>query len=364
MRMLLASIVESSDDAILSKDLSGMIRTWNEGAVRLYGYSKEEAVGKSIALIIPEKRRGEEVEILAQIRRGERVEHYETDRRRKDGSLVPISLTVSPVKNAEGGIIGASATARDITERQRAERRISDLSAQRDEMRRKMIATVSHELRTPISVIRSAAEALRRDGKGDAKEGQRLLRIIERHAARLTSLVEDILIDAEHQSGGSEPKSTVISLPRFIERFVEDITPLAARKEVLIGVDLHEPIDVRMDMDHLTRIFQNLLDNAIKYNKRNGTVLVRARRIGGREAQVSILDTGIGIDQRDIPLIFQQFYRSRRARAFSIQGTGLGLSILKTLVESNGGRIWAESVKKKGSTFHFTLPLATEGTHG
>lgn len=221
---------------------------------------------------------------------------------------------------------------------------------------RTILATLSHDLRVPISAIKLSAETLRTGGAKGGKSTLRFLKIIESHADRLTRIVDDLLRDAEAEDGKRKPE--LLALRPFVKQFIRDTRPLAARRKISIQAVLSEDADVRMAPGRLSRILQNLVDNAIKYNKRRGSVLVRLSRTGGREAQISVLDTGIGIDQHELPLIFGKFYRTEKARALSINGTGLGLSSLKGLVESEGGRIWAESIKDKGSIFHVALPIA------
>jgi two-component system, OmpR family, phosphate regulon sensor histidine kinase PhoR len=221
-----------------------------------------------------------------------------------------------------------------------------------------VIATVSHELRTPIAAIKASAETLRRGGADGPRESARFLGIIESHADRLSGIVENLLIDAEIESGKIDPKPVLVALRPFAERLVKDMAPLAERREVAIGVGVGADLSIWIDPEHLSRILHNLLDNAIKYSRRQGTVQIVASRSGENEALVSIVDAGIGIAPDDLPHIFQQFYRADKARALAIQGTGLGLSILKTLVEVNGGRIWAVSDSGKGSVFHFTVPTS------
>lgn len=227
----------------------------------------------------------------------------------------------------------------------------------REAMQRDFVATVSHELRTPIAAIKGFAETLRLGGLDDPKNRLHFIRIIEKHADRLGWLVEDILTRNAIESGKLKPQPETLHLGRFAERLVANLLPLAARRGVDVGVSVPAQAAVIADPRHLGRILQNLLDNAIKYNVRGGKVSVTAGREGALFC-VSVSDTGIGIPKHDLPLIFQQFHRSETAKAAAVGGNGLGLYIIKSLVESNGGKIWAESVQGRGSTFHFTVPAA------
>lgn len=276
---------------------------------------------------------------------------------RGDGSTFPAEISYG--RFALRGRSLVMALIRDVTERKKALE--AERFRERDAMQRQFVATVSHELRTPIAAIKGFAETLRRGGLDDAKNRLGFIKIIESHADRLGWLVEDLLTLAELEAGRSLPKPSRVALSPFVSQFVAGIAPLAAQKPVTIKLSIPEDAEACADPAHLTQILQNLLDNAIKYNRKGGSVRVEARAVDDHRLQISVKDTGIGIAPDDLPLIFQQFHRADGAKAMAVRGSGLGLYIIKTLVESNGGRIWAESVKDKGSAFHFTLPLAAAG---
>jgi signal transduction histidine kinase len=190
----------------------------------------------------------------------------------------------------------------------------------------------------------------------NTKTRPRFLKIIENQANRLGGLVEDLLLVAELESGKCKPVPSSIPLTGFLKEILPGIKVLAKKKTVSISTRIDPGLILLADRAHLTGIFQNLLDNAIKYNKKNGAIEITARRNDGGEIEISVRDTGIGIPAADLPLIFQQFHRSPSVRELCIKGTGLGLYIIKTMVDSNGGRIWAENVKDEGTIFSFTLP--------
>ena len=341
-----------ASDAIVVFDADGgAVLDANDAALALYGYSRKEFLGLTVKDLAEEPEAKERDAKTQRRSRGVLVQH-----RKKDGVLFPAEVMRGNV--VVSGRKMVMTLTRDLTERRKAEE--ATRLREREVMQRQMIATVSHELRTPIAAIKASAETLRLGGVADVKSRPRFLKIIENQADRLGGIIEDLLVGAEIESGKLKGEPRLIALRPFVQNFVKDIAPLAARKTVSIRVDVKDDVDVWMDEEHLSRILQNLLDNAIKYNKKRGSVRVEAGLIGDSEARISIEDTGIGIDEKELPLIFQQFYRTEKVRALAIKGTGLGLSILKTIVESNGGRIWAESVKEKGSTFHFTIPLAAE----
>jgi two-component system phosphate regulon sensor histidine kinase PhoR len=230
-----------------------------------------------------------------------------------------------------------------------------------EEMKRQFISTVSHELLTPIAAIKASVETLLHR-VSDEKDRAQFIEIIDKHSSRLGFLVEDWLAMPEFESRKAPTKSSSVALHSFAHNFIKGIKPLAKRKEVSIQVDIGESLDVWVDQAHLARIFKDLIDNAIKYNKKGGSIRLEAKKINKRQAQISIRDTGIGIPGKDLSLIFREFHRTEKARERAIRGAGLGLSIIKTIVEFNGGRIWAESVKGRGSVFHVVLPLLPESS--
>jgi hypothetical protein len=329
---------------------SGSILDANEAAVELYGYPREELLRlKKRDLVVGDAGLEPGHGPGKALSRGSTAARHKT----KEGRVFRAEVTRAALSLAGRSVI--ISLTRDLTEREKAEE--GERLRQREAMQRQMIATVSHELRTPIAAIKASAETLRAGTAGGPHGRARFLEIIESHADRLSSIVENLLIDAEIESGKIQPKPGLISLKPFAEQLVQSMVPLAERRSVTVIVRAEPDASVWIDAEHLSRILHNLVDNAIKYSRKNGLVEVRASRAGA-EARLSVIDTGIGIDKEDLPLVFQQFFRSEKARALSIKGTGLGLSILKTLVEANGGRIWAESEKGKGSAFHFTAPAA------
>jgi signal transduction histidine kinase len=330
----------ASDAIVLFDPQDGELADANRAALRLYGYGRREFLRLSPSSLGLEP----------SARAVERVQ------KRKDGSTFPAEISYG--RFAHRGRELVMALVRDATERKKAME--AERLRERDAMQRQFVATVSHELRTPIAAIKGFAETLRRGGLEDAKNRLGFIKIIESHADRLGWLVEDLLTLAELESGRSLPKPSRIELEPFIQQFVAGIAPLAAQKPCTVKVDVAKDAQVWADPAHLAQVLQNLLDNAIKYNKKGGAVKVECGSEPGGLLRVSVRDTGIGIPEADLPLIFQQFHRADGAKAMAVRGSGLGLYIIKSLVESNGGRIWAESVKDKGSAFHFTVPLAPD----
>ena len=244
-RALLAGIVESSDDAIVSKNLNGIITSWNAGAERIFGYAAAEAIGQSIAIIIPAERQHEEIEIIRRLSQGETIEHFETQRVAKDGRLVSISLTVSPVRNRQGVVIGASKIARDITDRVHADEERARLlaseqaaRAQAEEANRakdEFLATVSHELRTPLNAILGWAAMLEQTASLDGRTSKGL-QSINRNTRTLAQLVDDLLDVSRMISGKMRLDVAPMDLGDVIDAAVETILPAASAKDIGIHV--------------------------------------------------------------------------------------------------------------------------------
>ena len=351
----LAAIVSSSDDAIVSKDLNGYIMTWNRGAERMFGFTAEEAVGQNITIVIPEDRLDEETEVLARIRSGFAVEHFETIRRRKDGTLLNISLTVSPIRDAAGQVIGASKIARDVT----VQRRLQDQADEASRMKDEFLAVLSHELRTPLNTVLGYARMLRREDKrmvGEIRE--RATEALERNAETLTRLVNDVLDTSRIVTGKIRLAMESLPLDGVVEAAVETVRPTADAKGVSIAVYIEHGLSVVGDRDRLQQVLWNLVSNAIKFTPAGGSVTMR---LAGTAAGVvvSVKDTGIGIAASDLPYVFQRFWQAQTGASREYSGLGIGLALARHLVELHGGVIAVHSAGVgKGATFTVTLPLA------
>jgi PAS domain S-box-containing protein len=356
----LAAIVESSDDAIASKDLNGIVTSWNRSAERMFGYSAEEMVGESIRKIIPADRQAEEDDVLAQIRRGQKVDHFETVRRRKDGTLFPVSLTVSPVRHADGTIIGASKIARDITERKEAEQeraRLLNAAQEASRLKDEFLATLSHELRTPLNAILGYARMIRSGLIADGNEG-RAVETIERNATSLSQIVEDVLDVSRIVAGRMRLNVQPVDLPEVVRSALDAVRPAADAK----GVRLETVLDpqappIAGDPDRLQQVFWNLVSNAVKFTPRGGRAQVRLERVNSA-MEVIVSDTGLGISEEFLPHIFEPFRQADSGTTRERGGLGLGLAIARHLVEMHGGTIYAASGGLgTGATFRVKLPL-------
>jgi PAS domain S-box-containing protein len=363
----LAAIVESSDDAIISKNLDGIITSWNRSAEVLFGYSAKEAIGKSILLIVPGNRRDEEVKILGSISRGQRIDHFETQRVTRDGRLLDISLTVSPVRDSSGTIIGASKVARDITERKRydqereklldAERHAREEAQRVNRMKDEFLATLSHELRTPLNAVMGWAQMLASGhlASGEMKEAGQ---IIERNARTQKQLIDDLLDMSRIVSGKLRLDVQRVEPLGVVETAVDMIRPSADAK----GVRLEKVLDplagpISGDPARLQQMLWNLLTNAIKFTPRGGRVQVLMERVDSH-IELSVSDTGQGIKPDFVPHLFARFSQAEASANRKHGGLGLGLAIVKQLVELHGGSVHAQSAGEGlGATFSIRLPL-------
>ena len=354
----MAAIVDSSNDAIIGKTLEGVITTWNRGAEQIYGYSAPEMIGKSISLLVVGGRVDEIREIIAGMVAGNaRTDHFETQRVCKDGRVIDVSMTVSPIRNSAGTIIGASSVARDVTEHnamaetlKAAElRSLMAVNHAKDEM----VSLVSHELRTPLASLLGFTELLySRDFNADQRK--QYLGVMLREGRRLTDLINDVLhiqrLEAGHQTLDLAPA---------------DLQALIQRAAVAAGEDALRPINVRrtsglplvlIDTDAILQVLSNFISNARKYSPDGGVIEVTTKLVDGM-VQISVRDHGLGIPAESLPKLFGTFYRVESGDRRLIKGTGLGLSINRRIIEAHGGKVDGYSNGLgKGSRFEFTLP--------
>lgn len=340
----LAAIVEFSDDAIIGKTLDGIITSWNRGAERLFGYPEDEMIGQSILKVIPEERQSEEPEIIGKISNGQHIEHFETQRKTSDGRLIDLSLTISPVKDKHGKIIGASKIARDISEKKRDEQRKNDF-----------IGMASHELKTPLtslSAILQILEQKMRNSEDDFIPGALIK--ANQQIKRMSNMINGFLNVSRLESSKLQ-----------IEKEQFDLSELAAEMiaEAKLIVSSHElkytkpgALMVYADREKIGSVISNLLSNAVKYSPRGKQITVQIESTTD-EVKLSVQDEGMGIKLQDIDKLFDRYYRVDSEHTKHISGFGVGLYLSSEIVKHHGGRIWVESEKGIGSTFYFTLPV-------
>ena len=351
---LLAAIVASSDDAIVSKTLEGNILTWNIGAERLFGYSAAEVIGRPITLIIPPERQDEEPRLLERLRRGERIEHFETVRVTKDGRHIDVALTVSPVRDSTGRIIAASKVARDITQRKLTEAALREADRRKDEF----LAILAHELRNPLAPIRNSLHLLRLIGQPD-QEATELTELMERQVNHMVRLVDDLLEVSRITRGKIELRRELVEVAAVVRSAVETSRPLieAAGHELVLSLP-SEPLALHGDPVRLAQIFANLLNNAAKYTDAGGRITFTVRR-DAEWVAISVRDTGMGITPEMLPRVFELFRQIERHAGHAQGGLGIGLTLVKSLVEMHGGSVEASSAGiGQGSEFVVRLPLA------
>ena len=357
----LAAIVASSADAITSKSLDGIITSWNGGAERLFGYRAVEMIGRPILGLLPEDRHEEEALILERLRRGEHVAPFETVRQAKDGRLLDVSVTISPLRDIRGIIIGASKIARDITERKRAEeavRRAKEAAEAADRIKSEFLATMSHELRTPLHIILGYTDMLLDGAVGDLPSQQmEIVRRIERNSRVLFDLI-NMVLDLNRLETGGLPVDvrSVQAAILFAEVQAElqglcDQSGLVCLWRVAPGLP-----PFHTDPGKLKVVLKNLVSNAVKFTAEGSVTIAAEEQQGGIE--FSVTDTGIGIPAEAQAYIFEPFRQGDGARARAHGGSGLGLHIVRRLLEVLGGRIRVESVVGQGSTFRVWLPMA------
>ena len=368
----LAAIVESSDDAIIGKDLDGKIISSNQGASRLFGYPAEELIGKPVTLLIPQERRQEEAEILGHIRRGERVENYETVRRRKDGSLVDVSLTISPVRDIHGKMIGASKIARDITARKQVEKRLAESLEREKAMRQTaetanrakddFLAALSHELRTPLNPVLLIASDAAED-PGLPPRIREDFGIVLKNIEFEARLIDDLLDLTRATSGKMFLQMRDVDAETILQDSIAGVRAELEAKQIHLDLKFNaKRHDVRGDSVRLQQVFWNLLKNALKFTPHCGKITVETSTPeDGRHWVVKITDTGIGMTPEELARIFKAFSQGDHAatgfRGFG--GLGLGLAISRKIVAFHSGDIRAESAgRAQGSTFTVQLPLA------
>ncbi len=340
----LAAIVESTDDAIVSKTFDSVVTSWNKSAERLFGFTADEMIGNTIYKIIPEDRLEEEPQILARLKRGERVEHFETIRQTKDGKLVDVSLTISPIMDKQGNIIGLSKIARDITENKLAEQRKNDF-----------IGMVSHELKTPLTSLNAIVQLAATKIKPE--DNQFLASAMDRanvQLKKMTAMINGFLNVSRLEAGQMRIDKQLFDFKELLDEIIEETRLIAATNE--IALNECESILIFADRERIASVVTNLLSNAIKYSGQGKSIDVQCQ-VKHEELTLSIKDEGMGINPDDLKHIFDRYFRVETNYTRHISGFGIGLYLSAQIIMLHGGRIWAESSPGMGSTFYFSLPI-------
>ncbi|MBO9562437.1 MAG: PAS domain S-box protein [Niastella sp.] len=379
----LAAIVSSSDDAIISKTMEGLITSWNDAAERIFGYKAAEVIGQPITILIPADRLEEEPAIIERLKKGERVDHFETKRITKDKKILDISLTISPIKSSDGRIIGASKIARDITGQKAAEKliaeakekfkdqlektveqRTSELVHMNEELERsnyeleQYAYIASHDLQEPLRKIQTFVELLKMNIH-DAAAVESYYNKISVSAKRMSSLIKDVLNYS--RLAKSDYAFGPVDLNQVLQDVKSDFEVVIEQKKAIIEVVGGPLPAVKGDAQQLRQLFTNLLSNSLKFSEQQPRIELRGTTIvlpAGQYAEIIFKDNGIGFEQKYADQVFVVFKRLNNRKLYS--GTGIGLAVCKRIVERHGGMISVTSELGKGTTFTILLPVATE----
>jgi PAS domain S-box-containing protein len=350
----LAAIVEAADDAIISKNLDGIITSWNAAAERIFGYTPAEAIGRPVVMLAVPERANEMRQILERIKRGERVDHYETVRRTKDGRRLNVSLTVSPIFD-NGKIVGASKIARDITDRKIAEEALAKQAerlARANADLQQFAYITAHDLQEPVRTVIACTEMFLTKSGGNLNPGdQELLGYVVSAGRRMAGMISDLLPYA-HTLTEDLPVER-LSISQVLDWAINNLHLAIESSNAQISYDTDSLPVVRANKLALIQLFQNLLGNSIKYrSSEQPRIRISANQQNGAW-HFSVRDNGIGIAPAYHQRIFTLFQRLHR----EYPGTGVGLALCRKIVQAHGGEIWVESEEGKGSTFIFTLPV-------
>jgi PAS domain S-box-containing protein len=375
---ILAEIVETTGEAVIAARLDRTIIAWNAGAERLFGYTAEEMVGASVArLAVPGEEHSTQEHLMLMVEK-DGMHTYEVERMHRSGEILNVAITLSPLRDDDGNVVGVSSILRDISDRKELEAERERLLArernaradaeyaralveeqnerlrQLDVLKDEFVASVSHELRTPLTSISGYLELVLEAGRL-TEEQEQFLRVVGRNAERLLRVVGDLLFVAQLKSSTVVLERAPVDLADLLGSAVQSVAPLAHDRGIELELDCAAFPPLDGDAGRLGQMIDNLLTNALKFTPRGGRIEVRGFERDGAVC-VQVVDTGMGISQADQERLFERFFRTSQAQAEAIQGTGLGLSIVAAIVEAHGGSIEVESEPGVGTTFTVVLP--------
>jgi PAS domain S-box-containing protein len=377
---ILAEIVETTGDAVIAARLDRTITAWNKGAERLFGYTADEMIGTSVARIAVPGEEHSTQEHLEKMVEKDGMHAYEVERMHKSGELVDVAITLSPLRDDSGRIVGVSSILRDVSDRKKLEAERERLLARErnaradaeysralveeqnerlrelDRLKDEFVASVSHELRTPLSSISGYLELVLEAGQL-SEEQEQFLGVVGRNAERLLRVVGDLLFVAQLKSSTVVLERAPVDLTDLVGSAVQSVAPLAHDRGIELTLDCGALSQLEGDAGRLGQMIDNLLTNALKFTPRGGRVEVRGSERDD-VVRLQVRDTGMGISAVDQEHLFERFFRTSEAHAEAIQGTGLGLSIVAAIVEAHGGSIEVESDLGAGTTFTVVLPTA------
>ncbi len=339
-RFRLAAIVDSAEDAIVSKDLNGIVKTWNQGAFRMFGYTAEEMVGQPILRLIPQELQYEEDEILRKLRAGGRVDHYDTIRVKKSGERFSVSVTISPIRDESGRVIGASKIARDMSDRKRMESLV--IQAEKLAATGRMAASIAHEINNPLESLINLIFLARQNSPAGGKAYAHLL-TAEQELERVGHIARQTL---------GYYRDTGVPGEVHLHELLENVLEVYRAKLITGGLTVEKRFDdlqkITVSRGEMLQVFSNLVTNAMDAMRGGGILTLSARKISGPSGegvQVTIRDTGTGIKQENLEQIFEPFFTTK-----GNLGTGIGLWIARQLVERRGGQISVSSSTEIGSS--------------
>jgi PAS domain S-box-containing protein len=348
----LDAIVDSADDAIISKDLNGIVKTWNQGAQRMFDYTSEEMVGQPMLRLIPKDLHYEEDEILRKLRIGERIDHYETTRLRKDGSTIEVSVTISPIRNNEGKVIGASKIARDISDRKRMEKML--IQSEKLAATGRMAAAIAHEVNNPLESLMNLIYLARQQCSENPKAHDYLL-TAEGELERVSHIARQTL--GYYRDAGSPAE---VYLHDLIENVLGVYQSKLFTNGITVDSNFNDLRKVSVSRGEMLQVFSNVIANAIAAMQQGGSLIITIRNtvaLNEDGVQTIVRDNGIGISRENLEKIFEPFFTTK-----GDLGTGIGLWVTKQLVERRGGQITVTSSTepgKSGTTVTIFIPFAT-----
>ncbi|GAA4101968.1 PAS domain S-box protein [Mucilaginibacter panaciglaebae] len=341
----LAAVVESSNDPIISMTREGIIISWNDAAQRTFGYTADELIGQSIMKIVPPERQQEEIELLTRLENGEGIEQFETQRITKNKKILEVSLTISPVKDAQGRIIGSSKIARDISEKKQEERRKNDF-----------IGMVSHELKTPLTSIRSYVQILLAEAKKRSSDAF-IINALTRadvQTRKMSHMIQDFLNLARLEEGKIQLQQNIFELQPLIEEIASDAQALTTAHH--IQFNNCTGVKVKADREKIGQVLMNLLTNAIKYSPKGGDITITGTPQTDK-ITIRVADHGVGIGATEQKKLFQRFYRVENEQIQVVSGFGIGLYLVSEMLRYHNSQIEVESQEGVGSSFIFSLNM-------
>ncbi|WGQ10610.1 PAS domain S-box protein [Pedobacter gandavensis] len=343
----LLAIIDSSNDAIISFNLEGKITSWNNAAEDIFGFQQEEVIGSTAYALIPDTQHQELTDLLTKVARGERVHQLETRLLSKDHTEIEVAITLSPIKEATGKIIGFSKIVRDITEKKHEEQR-----------KNSFIAMVSHEIKTPITAVTAYLQILLQ--KAQKEQNSFFISMLSRadlKVKKMTAMVQDFLNVTRLEEGKFQILKQEFELAPLVKEVADDEQFIS--NQHIINIVNCEELKVYADKEKLGHVLTNLLNNAIKYSPKGGNIFIECATIG-KKVRISITDHGIGIKKSDQKKIFERFYRVDDENEYTASGFGIGLYLASEILSYHNSQIHIQSKEGKGATFFFDLEISSK----